>query len=344
MAKRILGFAFVAVAGCGGDTKSVLAPNSTSATLNALEALPTWHPVDLGVDPTADYTIAWAVSRHRHIAGQSNFGSQLLTFAQRVGGGRQYLTPLPSHIVASPTGINDAGLISGRSYLNGMSLPTPVFWDGEGRVGTIPGIPNGEAFDVSETGWIVGYAISFHGVRGFRWRRGTSPILLQGEFAASQTQAFAVNDVGIVVGSMGFPALWNQSGVMQALPVPTGAQSGIATDINNAGEVVGELRIAGVRRAFKWSRSQGLTLLPNPPGTVSSYATDIDGPGRVFGYATVKGRSFPKAYVWVDGSPIPLPQLYPDAYFRDVNACGVAVGHGTAPDGKPHAIMWLTEC
>jgi len=348
MTRLSLSLAVLVAAGCAYDAPTIFLSNSSTTTRNASGASSTWHPVDLGIDTAATGTGAWAVSRQLNIAGLSNFPTQPspFTFVKRAGGGYRYLTPLPGHTIASPTGINDAGLISGRSYLNAVSLPTPVFWDSEGRAGAIPGLVNGEAFDVSETAWIVGYAILFTGIRGFRWRPGTAATLLLGEFPSSLTRAVAINDAGIAVGDDGRPALWDHSGVMHRLPAPAGARFGTATDINNAGEVVGEFRFAsGVTRAFRWTASQGLTLLPNPPGTTSSYATHIDERGRVFGFAAgTSAPTLPKAYVWVDGSPIPLPQLYPDAYFRDVSACGVAVGHGTAADGKLHAIVWLTEC
>jgi len=340
---------FVAAGGCVGDTPTMSTSSPSAAELTTATARDIWNPVDLGTDPTGLATAAYGVSRHSHIAGFSTFlnqGSQ--TFVQRAGAARRYLSTLPGHVSSSPTAINDAGLISGRSHEAPVSLPTPVFWDGEGRASAIPGIPNGEAFDVSETGWIVGYDISFNGVRAFRWRRGNAPVFLQGD-SFTQGQALAVNDlgttVGIVVGNAISPAVWDLQGVLQRIPLPVGARQGRATDINNLGDVVGDIDMgSGLRRAFKWSKSQGLTLLPNPTGTITAFATDIDGRGRVFGYAMPTLRSAPIAYVWINGSPTLLPQLYPGGFVTDVNACGVAVGFATAPDGTSHVIMWLTEC
>ncbi|MGQ0641256.1 MAG: hypothetical protein ACT4P6_10895 [Gemmatimonadaceae bacterium] len=278
-------------------------------------------------------------------------GMLALPFVQRVGAQRRYLPPLPGDSGAKATGINDAGLIAGFSRSSSTVLAVPVFWDSEGRVSPIPGIPNGETFEVSETGWIVGWAYFFHqGLFGFRWRPGGPLTLLGGDLGSQPAQAFAVNDAGVAVGiapgGSGFvPALWNEQGVVQRLPLPAGARGGRASDINNAGDVVGDIDMAGgMRREFKWTRREGLTLLQNPTGTTSSYATDIDSQGRVFGYAGATQRASQAAYVWVNGSPMLLPQLYPNGIFLDVNACGIAVGGAQAPDMRTHVIVWRTEC
>jgi len=88
-------------------------------------------------------------------------------------------------------------------------------------------------------------------------------------------QVTSLNDRGVIVGAMYFadidravPISWNpRDGVEKVVGDLPGAESGIATDINNRGTIVGNIVYNMVPRGFMWSEADGFvdlgSFLPN---------------------------------------------------------------------------------
>ena len=88
-------------------------------------------------------------------------------------------------------------------------------------------------------------------------------------------QVTSLNDRGVIVGAMYFadidrtvPISWNpRDGVEKVVGDLPGAESGIATDINNRGTIVGNIVYNNVPRGFIWSEADGFidlgSFVPN---------------------------------------------------------------------------------
>ncbi|HEV8363507.1 MAG TPA: hypothetical protein VGQ52_08300, partial [Gemmatimonadaceae bacterium] len=72
------------------------------------------------------------------------------------------------------TAINESGVVVGVAYTPNAGNDVPVYYWGTDQPSIIPGVPRGGATDVSESGWIVGYAsfVNPFRIRAFIWRPG----------------------------------------------------------------------------------------------------------------------------------------------------------------------------
>jgi probable HAF family extracellular repeat protein len=182
------------------------------------------------------------------------------------------------------------------------------------------------------------------------------------------SEAWGINDQGMVVGEEDtvFPFVWRPNapngttGIstrLAMLPHPV-QSTGVATAINNAGDVVGSCETVDamgttVRRAVLWSGGTGPaielgTLIPNllAPGTFlgESRALDINDSGQVVGVSdTITGSAHaflfdPSVGIMRDlGALVPLSMLpgTPDpSEALAINANGDIVGWATAVDAQ----------
>jgi uncharacterized membrane protein len=143
--------------------------------------------------------------------------------------------------------INNAGQIAGSygttygRFQTGSAYASPHADSSLGHFG----VSDTAANDINNNGVAVGYAytqgwageplypMAFYGSHAVMWD-GTSSIDLHPQSAAS-SQANAINDAGLIVGSVdGDAALWN-GGTLTRLG------QGVAIDINNAGVIAGSV-------------------------------------------------------------------------------------------------------
>ncbi len=211
------------------------------------------------------------------------------------------------------TAINERGGVVGFYVTDDTPAPHPLhawLWKNGTRV-DLGRLLNGDSFatDINDQGQVVGV---FHGadqvLHAFLWTpstpNGTSGRMrvLGPGFAA------AINNDGQVVGhrrdaqDVAQPVLWenNVPRIIDGLP---GAVSGIATDINNRGQVVGVSFSATSQSAFLWESGATPVGLESTGGPAQS-ATGINDGGRVVGIS--RGTGF---FVWENGEGRDLGML-----------------------------------
>lgn len=154
-------------------------------------------------------------------------------------------------------GLNDAGMIVGqsnnRAFVWQSGVMTPI----------LPSVS--DAFEVSNTGYVVGSLNTGDGRFAFRWQNGTFVNLgtLRG---GSQSIAFGVNNAGSAVGySAGggyYDAFVWTGGPMQGLPRLNGNAISVAFAINDANQTVGYSTAGGPfpYSAVLWENGQVIDL------------------------------------------------------------------------------------
>ena len=159
-------------------------------------------------------------------------------------------------------GINESGQIAG-TVLDLFMDSHAVIWTG--------GVPTelglGEAAAINDAGQVVGTqsvsdAVGNTEYFAVLWDHGTVVPLGSGV-------ALGINNAGQVVGyrvvgpdSQWAPVIW-QDGVETVLPVRAGSVSTFATDINDAGQIVGTERdSAGHEHALMWTLAPTTTITP----------------------------------------------------------------------------------
>lgn len=122
----------------------------------------------------------------------------------------------------------------------------------------------------------------------------------------------AINDQGTLVGYQTHPTNYGKSPVVStyggpwsALPLPSGAVAGFATDVNDEDVIVGVADMPAGRRAVRWTPNGGgytVDVLPLLPGELASYGTGINNLGQIVG-----------ARAGILGTPYGFGWMYSDA-------------------------------
>lgn len=277
-------------------------------------------------------------------------------------------------------GVNNHGVSVGNDGL------APTMWGERGEVKRLRHLdgdnPSGTATDLNESGVIVGVS---NGAKATRWSPDGTPHALgtlNRDTRASWVSA--VNESGVAVGwewSSNYSHLtavrWRIGVAPQRLDLPPGSTDGVATAINDRGEIVGYAwdstgssavlwSPAGkVRRilanssalginnsgvvvggtgqgggAFSWTAKGGVVFLPG-----GGVASDINDSGIIIGYWGAE------LVVWTDQGRISLPLLYPtspDELFSAataINDCGLIVGwQSNLYTGNTVGLAWPDKC
>jgi len=224
--------------------------------------------------------------------------------------------------------INDAGDVVGESTLPDGTASRATLW-------TLGGLPRelasldqqSSAWAINSSGTIVGVSYSSGGSKATLWPAGGgAPRDLGSPPSATWCSAQGINDGGDVVGScqgaVGVPAgaiLWKADG---SPPRYLETSGGDAMAINNAGDIVGSIRVGAGDHAALWpGDGSGVQDLGTLPGYNRTVARGINSSRRIVGYGeSFRSRTF-HALVWD-----PVPQQAQSITFASTPPNGAIVG------------------
>lgn len=208
------------------------------------------------------------------------------------------------HAVAM--GIDDSGRVVGYATLPG-DTQTRAFIHQNGAMAplaSLPGTVESYAYDISNTGFVVGTAVTTSTARPVLWQgSAVAPLLFPGWARAGS--ATAVNDAGQVAGSVELAhvqgafaaAVWQGGGMVNLGYLSGGTPYAVASDINNAGQVVGTAGVQGGRTGFLYHQGRMYDLrslvISGPGGVQITSATSINDSGQIAATALINGVQTP---------------------------------------------------
>jgi probable HAF family extracellular repeat protein len=263
-------------------------------------------------DPVAPYSINYAsINNAGQIAGSTyDIGGFLWTSSTDI---RQLLAPDGMH-GASVYGVNDVGVTVGQAPLEGTHQYPACVWDAEGN-GQYLDIFSGwhsEALDVNNAGQVVGWSENYSaetGNRAFLWDETNGMQNLGTLEGGGGSSARAINNLGQVVGDVGFPLnetrafIWDAENGMRPLESPEGLLSE-ACDINDAGQIVGRAGRNGF--AALWENGEILNIdveVGHPAGWGGIRILAINNSGQMVGW----GENPEDQYRALLLTPVPEP-------------------------------------
>jgi uncharacterized membrane protein len=226
--------------------------------------------------------------------------------------------------------LNDAGQVAGTSRISATSTVAHAFrWSKETGMVKLapPGVLSSSATDINSRGWVA-VTGQFPGEfpaewrRAFRWTPQTGMVdlgvLERGSYST------ALNDAGTVVGGSASRAVqWPGT---SPVPLESFGLFGYASDINNAGQVVGNAGRPGEPAAALWTPQNGLVDLGL---RIMSYAQKINANGLVIGIA-YPGPGGPQGFAWCRENGLVMfgrNDLTSYANANALNNRGQVVGH-----------------
>lgn len=261
--------------------------------------------------------------------------------------------------------INNAGQVVGLAY--DLTSGSRAFLWQNGTMTDLGDLPGGsdysEAYSINNAGQVVGVSSAASAPRAFLWQNGTMTDLGDLPGGGDDSLANDINDAGQVVGISGATSgprafLW-QNGTMSELPErndfslffsptdgPTrgsgygAGPSYAASDINNAGQVVGSLSFPYSSYAVLWRDGTPTFLGDLPGGIVSSTANGINNAGQVVGYSSAATGDH--AFLWQNGTMTDLGDLpggSNNSAAYGINNAGQVVGDSGAATGT-RAFLW----
>lgn len=202
-----------------------------------------------------------------------------------------------------PTAMNDRGQVVGTAHQGeGSPLYHAFIWqNGAGRdlgvlfgprpctlpgYGAEPDCSRAAAQDVNESGQVVGISTDSAGQYHFvLWADDKIEDLGLAEWsrtASGPGPHIVINDHGDIAASVGGKAFFLRGGVKTEIP---SSDTLDIVQLNENGEVVGNILMTGRQHIFVWSPSRGMTDLGSgPDGFDAAWVVDINARGDILGY------------------------------------------------------------
>jgi probable HAF family extracellular repeat protein len=330
----------------GGDTQAfdlndsaqVVGYSRTSSLQSRAFLWDDGQMANLGVVNADDFqSAATDVNGFGHAVGTSTLKNGFARAALFRNGAAISLTPeLPPYEGTSfASAINDNGHIVGAIDDDDSFAYEGILFANGTRT-NLGGLGGGSTrpADINNTGQIVGTSSTSAGVgHAFLWENGVMADLgvLEGD---QDSGASAINADGVIVGTSGrldmdsaviYTPFIYENGAMRAIVVQS--SEAYATDINDAGVVVGIMRTSGTSSPYHaWIYVDGVvtnlnSLIPSGSGLHLAYANAINNHGEIVGLAyDAQGRAH--GFVLTpggSGEPPPPPPPSPTISISDVS-------------------------
>lgn len=275
-----------------------LAPTSTFSAAAAINS--SGRTVGVSEDSTANIkAVAWTVDQTALTAGTQTL-----------------LPPIAGNNFCAAHGINDGGTAVGRSQLG--LLVIPVTWDTSSSAPVAGGLSifaantSGAAYSINNSGQIVGeLQIAANGPsHATFWNSsGAAASQLAALPGGTPSAAYHISNTGIIVGesndstgkSVAVKWTVDASGNVTSGPTalatlnPTDTASA-ALGVNNAGEIVGEVELAGGEiRAVRWNAA-GDTITSLGTAGFDSSVSAINTAGDIAGWNSDAGPDLAARY------------------------------------------------
>lgn len=226
-----------------------------------------------------------------------------------------------------------------------------------------------QAKALNDRGDVVGFSDSKNGsapIHAILWKGGKAAGAVDlGVLPGFVTsEAYGVNNDRVVFGLLYdkrermFPFRW-EDGRMTLLKGPNGRTlQTVITDpsrnaINERGEIVGTLIVAGNQRAVRWASDGKATFLPALPGHTWTFGMSISNDGVVSGWSRKKPRehAVENPVIWTSSGkvvPLKFPSGRGDGVANATNSAGLTVGllgnPGTDTDPESdQAAVWSSR-
>jgi probable HAF family extracellular repeat protein len=255
---------------------------------------------------------------------------------------------------AYASAINDAGLVVGTEWMT--DGPHALLWDLAG--GPPRDLAGGFAFasEINDLGQVTGGAGMWPWEEaGFLWDDSSGLAWLP------MSRASGLNELGQVTGQDWFipegcpndpdywcyrPLVWDPVlDVVRYLDGPDPTRCSYAGDINDLGQIVGQIATSAGWRAVVWPTSASPpTYLPMPEGITDSVGLDINNLGQVAGEMWASG-GVNRGFFWDPVSGLlDLGSLCGSwTYVYQMNNLGQVVGLSHMDSGSDHAFVWDRE-
>lgn len=259
---------------------------------------------------------AFGIGAGSTVVGRATGATGWRPFRYRDGSLVDLGNPTAGFLGGEAHGINSAGEIAGweSSEAEGGTCK-PLLWlespahglpAGANVLPLLPTFASGQAQAVNSAGEVVGWnssacTFAFGSLAGFLWLPAAAHGLPAGVHALAPgdwAAPLSINDLGQVVGVYNRknfqhwePFLW-ENGVLTLIPLPSTPFIGVANDINNLGDIVGQ---SDLTNAAVWLRTGGVTydlqslIVPADTGLVLSSAASINDAGEIAGTAIRNG-------------------------------------------------------
>ena len=248
------------------------------------------------VKPLALTSSAAAINTQGKVVGWTQKGAAEERHALLYDGGAIDLSSVVGKSWSQAVDINAANVIVG-----GGNNETDGGWDAfvcDLESGTVSNIGGpGIAKAVNDSGQVAGvlYDENYGGWRAFVYHNGQLSFLTQGPGTGNVGNALDINNDGNVVGEFNFkPFIYNSVGeVLKILDVNG---MGIATAINDVGQVVGYSSKNGIKSAWLYIAEDDEVVLlddviPSDVGWKLNEAHDINFHGRIVGVGQHHGKT-----------------------------------------------------
>lgn len=279
---------------------------------------------------------------------------QWLGFIGTESGGFVAISGLPTMTQNFPSAINDAGQVAGQAFLG--SVRRAFLWSNEKGMEELGVLPNGfesTATAINADGEVVGYDYPFSGnARAFRWSRALGMIEILGlPYTCLSTRALGISKSGDVVGmclvnsqqGVFRPFRWSANFRMEDLGTLDNDLGGVATAINDRGEIVGYSTPSSIyddARGAMWNGAGKIVQVGNcAVDWCYTLANAINNSGDVVG--TSNSNAFVR---WRDGSLRDIGGLSGARYSTAVgiNDAGeiVGVSYPVPDNGGIRSFIW----